>query len=333
MAKKNVLVTGGAGFIGFHLANSIQKEDVNLTVVDNFSRNRKDEEFEALAAKSNVKFINADMTQKDFLQELDDYYDEIYHLAAINGTKYFYEKPYEVLRVNILALMNLLEWVNEENTGRFLFTSSSEAYSGTITEFGDKMDLVPTKEDVPLSVNDVFNERFSYGSSKLIGEVLVINYFKKVKVDFTVIRYHNIYGPRMGYEHVMPEFVKRLYDNENPFKIFGGEPTRAFCYIDDAVEGTKLSMRSDKTSGEIIHIGNDREEIKIKDLAALLIRLNGSDAELSIEEAPLGSVNRRCPDISKITSLTGYDPKVDLEEGMGLSIKWYMEKFKELDNA
>ena len=328
---KNILVTGGAGFIAFYISKFLSNSSDNITIIDNFTRNAADIEFENLIKKDNVRFIKADMTKKDFIKELDSKYDEIYHLAAINGTKYFYSKPYEVLRVNIVALMNILEWVNEQNTGKFIFTSSSEAYSGTISSFGDQFDFVPTSEDVPLAINDIFNERFSYGGSKLVGELLTINYFKKIKVPYSIIRYHNIYGPRMGFEHVIPEFCKRIYDNEKPFKVFGGEDTRAFCFIDDAVEATVKVMRNSSCDNEVLHIGNSKEEIKITELALKIIELSGSDAKLKIEEAPAGSVKRRCPNTTKLHEFTGFDAETSLNVGVKKSLDWYLEAYAKRD--
>ena len=264
--NKNILVTGGAGFVAFYLAKFLADNTTDkVTVIDNLSRGRHDAEFSEFLTKPNVRFIEADMTNTIFYSQLDNHYDEIYHLAAINGTKYFYEKPQEVLRVNILSLMNLLEWSTPENTGKLVFTSSSEAYAGTVKCFGEYKNFMPSKEDIPLTIDDVFNARFSYGGSKLIGELLTVNYLRTKKVPFSIIRYHNIYAGRMGFEHVLPEFCKRIANKENPFKIFGGTETRAFCYVDDAVEATVAVMRSEKCNTEVIHVGNSKEEITIKE--------------------------------------------------------------------
>ena len=328
---KKVLVTGASGFIGFYIAKHLADHGDQVTVIDNFTRNNPDADFLALTQKENVKFIQADLTERKYYQELDSYYDEIYHLAAINGTKYFYSKPYEVLRVNILSLMTLLEWTNPENCGKFIFTSSSEAYAGTISSFGQEFDFLPSKEDIPLCINDIFNERFSYGGSKLAGELLTVNYYKKVKVPYAIIRYHNIYGPRMGFEHVIPEFCKRIHLNENPFKVYGGDQTRAFCYIDDAVLATVAVMRNAQTTNEVFHIGNDTEEIRIDDLASKLLALSGSSNSIQIEEAPKGSVLRRCPDISKLKFKTGFNPAITLEEGLSKTMTWYANKYAEME--
>ena len=327
MAKQKVLITGAAGFIGYHLAKKLA-EDYSITLIDNFSRNQMDSYFKTLISMKNIRFIDADLTEKRFYKELDVYYDWIFHLAAINGTKYFYEKPYEVLHVNILSLMNMLEWINDKNCGKLLFSSSSEAYAGTIREFNSLINYIPTAETIPLCINDIYNERFSYGGSKLIGELLVINYFRKLVVaKYSVVRYHNIYGPRMGNEHVIPEFCKRIFKKEVPFNIFGGEETRAFCYIDDAIDGTLKVMLSKKCDGEILHVGNDSEEIKISDLAKKLLKLNNSDATIKINPSPSGSVMRRCPDIMKLKSLTNFDPKVNISKGLKIVSDWYIKNY------
>ena len=327
----NILLTGGAGFIGFYLSKKLIEEGHQLTIIDNLSRNKMDEDFRTFIANENVRFIQADLTDKGFYKELDNHYHRIIHLAAINGTKYFYEKPYEVLRVNILSLINLLEWVDESNCEKFLFSSSSEAYAGTIREENSNTSqYIPTKEDIPLTIDDIFNERFSYGGSKLAGELLTINYFKKVRVPFCILRYHNIYGPRMGFEHVIPEFSKRIFLQENPFKIYGGQETRAFCFIGDAVEATYLLSCNENCNDEVFHVGNNLEEISILDLAQMMLDKAESKSPIEIEEAPIGSVSRRCPDISKLCSLTSYTPEINLATGVELTLEWYIKKYKEL---
>jgi len=325
---KNILITGAAGFIGFHLANSFYDKPVKVTVIDNLSRGKADEEFKKFINGKNIRYLQVDMTTTDYFTQLDNYYDEIYHLAAVNGTKYFYEKPQEVLRVNILSLIYLLEWISSDRCGKFLFTSSSEAYAGTIRAFpeGEKR-YVPTKEDIPLCIDNVFNERYSYGGSKLAGELLTINYARSKKIPFSIVRYHNIYGPRMGFEHVIPEFSQRIYKKQNPFDIFGGDDTRAFCYITDAVAGTKMVMESKQCNGQVIHIGNNLEEIKIEELAKKMISICNLDTVLNIQPSKIGSVSRRCPDIQRINELTGYIPKVPLDEGLKHTISWYLDYF------
>lgn len=324
-----VLVTGGAGFIGYHLANYLSGFPYEVTIIDNLSRGKMDEEFKALINKKNVIYINADLTNKEYYGLLADRYDFIYHLAAINGTKYFYEKPQEVLSVNILALMNLLEWIDSTKCGKLIFSSSSEAYAGTIRSFSDCRNFIPTEEDIPLAIDDVFNARYSYGGSKLIGELLTINYCRTKVVPFSIVRYHNIYGPRMGFEHVIPEFCKRIYKKETPFDIFGGDETRAFCYVWDGVRATKMVMDSSECNSEVFHIGNSLEEIRIEDMAKKLFDIADYKVPININPAPQGCVNRRCANTSKLNRYTGYVPEIDLGKGLLLTYSWYMNAFNQ----
>ena len=329
---KRIIVTGGSGFIGYHLANYLSEDaDSEVTVIDNHARGVSDEMFNAVVAKPNVIFFNEDMTKTDFCQRLHGKYDHIYHLAAINGTKNFYERPYEVLRANILTLINMLEWCTPENCGAFLFSSSSETYAGTFNRFlGEHPEFIPSKEDIPLAIDDVLNPRWSYGGSKIIGEILTANYCRTRSVPFKIIRYHNIYGIRMGFDHVLPEFFKRVYLREDPFRIYGGEETRAFCAVEDGVRATEAVMRSEKCNGEIVHIGNGTQEIKIIDLLQKVFDIAGFHPAVDVQPAPAGCVMRRCPNTDKLRSLTGYQASTSLEAALPEMFAWYMQRFAEM---
>lgn len=318
------LVTGGAGFIGFALSKALAEKGYSVTIADNLFRGRKDAEFEELCSRPNVSFINSDLTKPESFPRLGkpDGYDYVYHLAAINGTRLFYEMPEEVLRVNILACINLLDWFKGAKKSKVLFSSSSETYAGTVAMGKAK---IPTPETVPLSVQDVKNPRWSYAGSKILGELLFINYARKHGFPFSIVRYHNIYGPRMGTEHVIPEFILRAGRREDPFTIKGGSQTRAFCFVDDAVRATIAVMESPRASGEIIHIGNDREEIKISNLAKKVFSACGYRPKLKMLPPPKGSVARRCPSTSKLLSLTGFRARVPLGEGLKKTAGWYLE--------
>ena len=324
-----ILVTGAAGFIGYHLIKLLAKEDCEIVACDNLSRGQMDKEMEQICQSKNVKFINCDLTDGKESQKLAGNYSHIYHLAAINGTKYFYEKPNEVLRVNILSLVNLLEWVKNSTVDKLLFTSSSEVYAGTARAFTLP---VPTPEDVPLTIDDVFNPRLSYAGSKLIGELFMINYSRVFDFPMTIIRYHNVYGPRMGYEHVIPEFNVRILKRQNPFKLYGSTDTRAFCYVDDAVMATKMVMQTSTTNGGIIHVGNPFEEIQILDLAKKMLDLFNFHPPIEILPAPQGSVSRRCPDISKLNRLTLFKPQIALNTGLVKTFEWYKHRLSTLED-
>jgi nucleoside-diphosphate-sugar epimerase len=323
---KRALITGGAGFIGFALSKSLSEQGYDVTILDNFSRGSEDEEFKGLIEKDNVHFIKTDLTKHDCMDQIEGEFDYVYHLAMINGTENFYNIPDKVLKVGILGTLNVLDWFVKQKKGKFLFSSSSETYAGALKLLGDKFPI-PTPEDVPLVVGDPSNVRWSYGASKILSEVAIHSYAKAYGMkNFSIIRYHNIYGPRMGFEHVIPQFIERIVKKESPFKIFGGQETRTFCYIDDGVEATQIVMESKEANGKTIHIGRDDGEIKIMDLAKELMEVAGEEVEFDVRPAPEGCVMRRCPDISKLKSL-GYESKVSLEEGLKKCYDWYKDKF------
>ncbi len=320
----NILITGGAGFIGYHLANSLSNQGYNVTILDNFARGEEDKEFKELIEKDNVSLIKGDITLSETFDKLQDY-DQIYHLAAINGTENFYNIPDKVLKVGILGTINVLDWFVKKGKGKLLFSSSSETYAGSLKLLGDKFPI-PTPEDVPLVVDDPKNLRWSYGASKILSEIAIHSYAKAKNMEnFVIIRYHNIYGPRMGREHVIPQFIERIVKKENPFKIFGGQETRTFCYVDDAVRATQMVMEKE-TNGKTINIGRSDDEIKIIDLAKKLFGIVGFNPSIDIKEAPQGSVMRRCPDTTKLTAL-GFKTEVDLKEGLKKIYDWYKDKY------
>jgi UDP-glucose 4-epimerase/UDP-glucuronate decarboxylase len=247
-------------------------------------------------------------------------FDAIYHFAAINGTRYFYERPYEVLETNLQLVRLCIQWHERFcPQARIIWTSSSEVYAGVV---GLKL---PTPEDTPVGISDVTNPRYSYSVSKLAGELLLINYARQRDARWTIIRPHNIYGPAMGYEHVIPQFVVRAWRQENPFRIFGADTTRTFCYIDDFVRGLLAVLDCDRASGEIIHLGNEQDELTMLELAQRLFAVLDWHPEVEVHPAPPGSTPRRCPSVEKARRLLGFEPRVQLDVGLSLTYNWYRQ--------
>ncbi|MFH1077811.1 MAG: NAD-dependent epimerase/dehydratase family protein [Patescibacteria group bacterium] len=325
---KKILVTGGAGFIGLFLSKHLAADpDTALVLVDNLQRGRMDDDLkEFLAANAGrATFITADLTDPKSFETLDRDFDHVYHLAAVNGTKWFYEMPQEVLRINTLSLTNVLAWITTlEKKPKLCFTSSNEAYAGALASF-DQLPI-PTPEDVPLVISDTYNPRWTYAATKLIGELFVIHYAKRYGFPALIVRPHNFYGPRAGYDHVIPEFCKRIQDRVDPFQVFGPDETRTFCYITDAVRAMQMLMDSPKTDGqpvETVHIGNT-DEITMQGLADKLFAVTGwKPSRIDVKESPAGSVKRRLADISKIESMIGWRPEIPLEEGLKRTFDWY----------
>lgn len=321
---KKALITGGAGFIGYYLANNLLNKGYEIVLVDNFFRGKRDNDFLELLKKPNVTFIEADLTSFEEWKKFDTGYDHVYHLAAVNGTKLFYEMPVEVLRINILTSFNAIEWMRTYNKqGKILFTSSNELYAGAREAFG--ILPIPTPEDAPAVIPDISNPRWTYASTKIIGEQLFIHGAKQYGFRMSIVRPHNFYGPRAGYHHVIPELIIRALDKTDPFPIYGGQDKRAYCYITDAVEAMSMVMESSKTDGETYHIGSE-EEAKATYLADIIFSKTGwKPNKIEIHESPKGSVKRRLADITKIKRDTGWQPWTKLEEGMNETIKWYTE--------
>ena len=324
---KKVMITGGAGFVGYHLAKKEVESGNEVTILDNFERPNMDDEFYKLINNERVIFLQKDISKEETFEELEkDYYDIIYHFAAFNGTANFYKYPAKVLKIGCLSTIFLLDWVcAHKNRPKVIYTSSSETYAGTVGVMEEDFPI-PTPEEIPLCIDDVKNVRWSYGSSKLIGEVAFYSYSKMYDFDnFNIVRLHNIYGPRMGNEHVISQFIIRFLYKQFPFKIMGSDQTRSFCFIDDVLEGLEVITSSDVRK-EIFHIGNDKEEIQIIDLAKLLFDIEGEEYNFDIQPAPDGSVMRRCPKIEKIKSL-GMTKQISLKEGLKKTIEWYKKRF------
>lgn len=320
---KKILITGGAGFIGYHLGSRLAKEGHDLTIADNFFRSRNDEDLAALLAMPNVRLVEADLTERENWDKLGGGYDEVYHLVGVNGTRFFYEIPHEVLRIGVSTTMNALEWfrsVNHKPDAKILYTSSNEAYASALEAFGTLP--IPTPENVPLVISDPYNPRWSYGGQKLIGELFFIHYSKAYDFRMSIVRPHNFYGPRAGYEHVIPQIIGRIAKNEEPFAVYGSGETRSFCYIDDAVEAIEAVMTSATTDGGTYHIGT-HVETGIGELVETLFSImQWHPKEIERKNAPEGSVKRRLPEVAKIKRDTGWEAKTGLREGLEKTVAW-----------
>jgi len=216
-------------------------------------------------------------------------------------------------------VLNLVDWLTPL-AGIVFFASTSEAYAGAV--HGTLP--IPTPEDVPLSVGAIENPRFAYAASKILGEAAVIHGARARRVPYIVGRFHNVYGPRMGFDHVVPELSQRALAREDPFKVYGLEQRRAFCYVTDAVEAMTRLMEAPRAAGQIVNIGN-AEEVSIERLVDIVLRLAEFAPAIERRPAPAGSPSRRCPDISRLRALTGFAPKVDLESGVRLTFAWYRD--------
>ena len=311
----NILITGGLGFIGRNLAISLSKKN-NVKILDNsFRKNFSDIKFH-----NKIKIIKGDIKNPKTLSKCLKNVDTVFHLAFINGTKYFYSKPKLVLDVGIKGTLALFDQIEKSNVKKVILASSSEIYQTP--------KKIPTPEEIEGLVPDVKNPRYSYGSAKLICEILLLHYLKKKNLKKIIFRPHNIYGPAMGFEHVIPEMIKKMIikskklKNKNIIiKIQGsGLETRSFCFIEDAVNAIELISRKGKNNG-IYNIGTT-EEINIKNLTQRIAKNLNLNLKIKKGNLMKGSTLRRKPDISKI-KIMGYKNKMNLNSGLKITVDWY----------
>jgi nucleoside-diphosphate-sugar epimerase len=324
--KKKVLLLGGAGFIGYNITKYLaENRNYTITIADNFFRGggKIDDLLEALVQKHQVKIVAGDFTDPKAFDNLAKDYDYVYMLASVVGVDYVNKIPHEIIRINTALIFNTLEWLRHSNCKKILFTSTSECYAGAVEAFNY---TIPTPESVPLTIEDIGHPRFTYAVTKMLGESGFLNYSRQLGFECTIIRYHNVFGPRMGFKHVIPHLAQRFTNQENPFKIYGHDQTRSFNFIDDAVEGTVLAMEKGG-NGEIYHIGS-MEEITIEQLIRYTGDLMGFKGTYEYAPTYPGSVARRCPDITKARKELGYEPKVDWKEGLKRTMEWYVDYLK-----
>ena len=318
-----VLITGGAGFIGLHLADFLYKNNHTVDLLDNFSRGQLDVQIKQLTKNSEINIINVDLREINNLNKLDTDYDLIFHFAAILGVQNVLEKPYEVLNYNMLLTANALSIAKKQKSLEcFIFSSTSEVYAGSLEK---NLLEIPTKEDSIIVLSDSKKPRTSYMLSKIYGEAMCIH----SDVPYLIIRPHNIYGPRMGMAHVVPQLIEKAYkENSNgKLNVYSLEHTRTFCYVTDAIEQIYALIINKKSRNNVYNIGSQFPEITIEELSKKIIKLIGKKLTLNSLGTSEGSPIRRCPDMSYTIAMTNYKGKTSIDEGLRLTYNWYKENY------
>jgi nucleoside-diphosphate-sugar epimerase len=322
MNKKSYLVTGGTGFIGSALVHRLVEAGHRVRVLDNNSRGSTGR---LIGIASHIDFIDADIRDAASVTDATRGVDVVIHLAYVNGTEYFYSRPELVLDIAIRGMLNVIDACRANGVRDLVLASSSEAYQTPLK--------IPTPENVPLVVPDVMNPRYSYGGGKLACELMAINYGRTGFDRVTIFRPHNVYGPDMGWEHVLPQFVVRAVKAmaEKPsgpvdFPIQGdGTQTRSFVHIRDFINGLMCQIEYGEHLG-IYHIGNP-EEITVRQVVEELFGLLGREPRIIEGLLTEGSAQRRCPDITKLQGL-GYKPVIPFSKGFPELVNWYVSNAK-----
>ena len=319
MTARRYLVTGGTGFLGSSLVRRLVACGCAVRVLDNNSRGRAGR---LVDVAERIELIEGDIRDAEIVARACEDVDVLCHLAFINGTEYFYSKPDLVLDVAVKGMMNVVDGAVRHKVPELMVMSSSEVYQEPAA--------IPTDERVALMIPDCLNPRYSYAAGKIISEIVAINYGRRHFTRVTIVRPHNVYGPDMGNEHVIPQFIARMKSLQHhlsdpvPFPIQGtGHQTRSFVFIDDFIDGVLLVLDKGEHLG-IYHVGTT-EEVSVRALAHMVAGCYRRRIEIVPDAPAAGGTLRRCPDITKAAAL-GYRPKFALRDALPAVVKWYDER-------
>ena len=315
-----VLILGGLGFIGFRLAQKLQEENVSIDIIDYNELKSISLKDQAFFQKSYHRYFQYDLSNINSNFKIDTDYDYIFHFAALLGVETVLKNPYDVMKKNCLMTINALELAKtQKNLKKLIFTSTSEVYAGTLYHYS--IDF-PTPETTPLTVSSLENSRTSYMLSKIYGEALC----QYADIPFVILRPHNIYGPRMGKRHVIPQLLEKIHflNHNDTLEVYSPTHQRTFCYIDDAVNYIiKLMGCSERNI--TLNLGVASPEISMKDLAEQLIQITEKNIHIQPMPDTPGSPPRRAPKTKDLIAITNYTPQISLNDGLKKTYEWYRD--------
>jgi UDP-glucuronate decarboxylase len=306
-----ILVTGGAGFLGSWMCETLLLSGAAVTCIDNFASGQMSN-IQPLMDNERFRFIEHDISVPI---ALDTPYDYIFHMASRASPFEFEHFPIQILKANTMGVLVALG-IAKKHGANLLFTSTSEVYGNP--------DIVPTPESYYGNVNPI-GPRGCYDEAKRCGEAYVMAYRKQHNLDTRIARIFNTYGPRIRmdgiYGRVIPRFIGQAL-NGDPITVFGdGSQTRSFTYVTDQIEGLLRLASMDAARGQVINIGNVNE-IMVLALAKKVIEITGSSSTISFHPLPQDDPLRRRPDVTRAKQILGWEPKVPLEKGLVRTIEW-----------
>lgn len=305
------LITGGAGFIGSHLAEALIARGDEVFVLDDLSTGSV-ENVRHLKQHKKFHYFFDSITNKHLLAELVDEADVVFHLAAAVGVRLIVESPVRTLETNVYGTQLVLDAASKKR--KLVFTASTSEVYG-------KSDKVPFHEDADLVLGPTTKGRWSYAASKALDEFLALSYWKERKLPVVVVRLFNTVGPRQTgrYGMVLPNFVRQALDGE-PITVYGsGQQSRCFCYVQDTIKAVLRLIATDKAVGEVVNIGND-EEITIERLAHVVKQRTRSNSPITYVpydqayEPGFEDMLRRVPSLAKLEAMIGFRPTTPLTE-------------------
>jgi UDP-glucose 4-epimerase len=306
------LITGGAGFVGSHLAEALVARGDEVFVLDNLSTGSI-ENIEHLKGHPRFHYTIESIMNEPVTAELVDRVEVVFHLAAAVGVRLIVESPVNTIETNVHGTEMVLKVANKKKK-KVVVASTSEVYG--------KSGIVPFREDADLVLGPTSKGRWSYACSKAIDEFLALAYHKEKRLPVVIVRLFNTVGPRQTgrYGMVIPSFVKQALQGR-PLTVFGdGTQSRCFTYVSDVVEQLVALAEEPRAVGQVFNVGNDRDEITIEELARRVKARTGAKSEVVLVpydqayEEGFEDMQRRVPDLTKLKALTGYSPKVQLDE-------------------
>lgn len=312
--NKRIFITGGAGFIGSTLATKLCKQN-EVVLFDNLDRNTI--KFTKLLKDGNVKLIQGDVLDFESVKSSMSGSDIVVHAAAIAGIDTVIKSPVKTMEVNVIGTANILKAAQETNVkDRVLTFSTSEVFGSMAFRSSEKDNTV---------TGSAGEARWVYSVSKIAGEHLAQSYYREFGLPVTTVRPFNIYGPGQTGEGAIQIFIRRALKNEDIYIYGDGTQIRAWCYIDDMVEGLLQSLENTRAIGESFNIGNARATTTIYGLAETICRVLKSKTKLVFKDPLSADVELRIPQTQKAFELLNFKAKVELEEGIQKTAKWYAE--------
>jgi nucleoside-diphosphate-sugar epimerase len=310
------VLTGGAGFIGTTLTRRLVDEN-EIVVLDNLHRDAMGAT--ELAGHANLTFVQADVLDADAVRETLRGATHIVHLAAIAGVDTVLESPVRTMRVNMIGTYNVLEAAHAtiDTVERLVDFSTSEVFG---------RHAYKVEEIHETAQGSVGEARWTYAVSKLAGEHLAHSYHDEFGLPTVSVRPFNVYGPGQIGGGAIRAFIETLLAGQDLVIHGDGSQVRAWCYVDDLVDALLLVLERPEAVGEVFNVGNERSVLTILELAEQIRRLMGGTAEITFRPLHYTDVEMRIPNIDKARNLLGWEPKVDLEEGLSRTIAWYRER-------
>jgi UDP-glucose 4-epimerase len=313
---KRIVLTGGAGFIGTTLTRRLI-EDNELVVLDNLHRDAL--AGTELAGHPNLTFVQADVLDANAVRETFRGATHVVHLAAIAGVDTVLESPVRTMRVNMIGTYNVLEAAHAtiDTLERLVDFSTSEVFG---------RHAYKVEEVHETAQGSVGEARWTYAVSKLAGEHMAHAYYDELGLPSCSIRPFNVYGPGQIGGGAIRAFIETVLAGEDLTIHGDGSQVRAWCYVDDLVDALLLVLERPEAVGEVFNIGNERSVLTILDLAGQIRQLMGADVEIKFRPLHYTDVEMRIPNVDKARKLLGWEPKVDLDEGLSRTIAWYRER-------